>query len=161
MKAHYAMLAATSKTKAKQITLAREKSPASQSHPSGRSLRDRDALVPDYSFGNNIKVSFPAIKFPQRSALDWAVDSPSLPGTPGSAVTVLPEGSYWNIKRIKLGNALIETWYQAPYPEEFANVPDGTLWLCEFCLKYTKTEWQLNRHRVGAFISISLTTAKN
>lgn len=56
------------------------------------------------------------------------------------------EGS---ITRIRFGEYEIETWYQAPYPEEYARVPDGRLWLCEFCLKYMKGAFQASRHRVG------------
>jgi hypothetical protein len=68
----------------------------------------------------------------------------SVPGTP----TALPDGQFSNVKRIRFGDYEIETWYQAPYPEEYSRVPDGRLWLCEFCLKYMKSEFQASRHRV-------------
>jgi hypothetical protein len=46
----------------------------------------------------------------------------------------------------------IDTWYSAPYPEEYQHVPDGRLWLCEFCLKYMKSGFVAGRHRVGSEI---------
>lgn len=111
-------------------------------HTAVRNVRDRE-------LGNsagahaalNLRIRAP-IKVPSSSDL---LDSPSTPGTP---FTALPEGSYSNIRRIRFGAHEIETWYQAPYPEEFANVPDGTLWLCEWCLKYMKTAFQVDRHKV-------------
>ncbi|KAK6058967.1 MOZ/SAS family protein [Cooperia oncophora] len=36
------------------------------------------------------------------------------------------------------GSYEISTWYSAPYPQEYAHVP--ILHICEFCLKYMKTE---------------------
>ncbi|WVR09292.1 hypothetical protein IAU60_006357 [Kwoniella sp. DSM 27419] len=52
------------------------------------------------------------------------------------------------IKMIRFGQYEIDTWYSAPYPEEYAQVPDGKLWLCEFCLKYMKSGFVNDRHRV-------------
>ena len=71
-----------------------------------------------------------------------------------SGVFALPEGSYSNIAAIRFGQDYeIKTWYQAPYPEEFSRVPEGRLWLCEFCLKYFRTGFQAGRHRVRKFCS--------
>lgn len=55
-----------------------------------------------------------------------------------------------NIKAIRFGEFEIGTWYQAPFPEEYSRVADGKLWICEFCLKYMKGEFQAGRHRVSA-----------
>ncbi|WVQ74151.1 hypothetical protein IAR50_003743 [Cryptococcus sp. DSM 104548] len=52
------------------------------------------------------------------------------------------------IKTIRFGTYDIDTWYSAPYPEEYAYVPDGRLWLCEFCLKYMKSGFASTRHRL-------------
>ena len=69
-----------------------------------------------------------------------------------SQLFALPEGSYSNIVAIRFGQDYeIKTWYQAPYPEEFSRVPEGRLWLCEFCLKYFRTGFQAGRHRVSQF----------
>lgn len=53
------------------------------------------------------------------------------------------------IKTIRFGVFDIDTWYSAPYPEEYQHVPDGRLWLCEFCLKYMKSGFVAGRHRVS------------
>uniref|UniRef100_V5E440 Histone acetyltransferase n=1 Tax=Kalmanozyma brasiliensis (strain GHG001) TaxID=1365824 RepID=V5E440_KALBG len=52
------------------------------------------------------------------------------------------------IKCIRFGDFDIDTWYQAPYPEEYSMVPDGRLWICEFCLKYMKSRFMAQRHRL-------------
>ncbi|GAM27184.1 hypothetical protein SAMD00019534_103590 [Acytostelium subglobosum LB1] len=51
-----------------------------------------------------------------------------------------------NINVIELGRYEIDTWYFAPYPEEFAKCEK--LFLCEFCLKYMKKKKTLNRHKL-------------
>eukprot|EP00842_Homolaphlyctis_polyrhiza_P006872 jgi/Hompol1/774/HPOL_002572-RA len=48
------------------------------------------------------------------------------------------------IPKIRFGQWEIDTWYAAPYPEEYNSVP--MLYLCEFCLKYMKSEFTLLRH---------------
>ncbi|KAK5982680.1 Histone acetyltransferase [Trichostrongylus colubriformis] len=45
---------------------------------------------------------------------------------------------------IRIGSYEISTWYNAPYPQEYAHVP--ILHICEFCLKYMKTEAILAQH---------------
>lgn len=52
------------------------------------------------------------------------------------------------IKTIRFGVYDIDTWYSAPYPEEYQNVPEGRLWLCEFCLKYMKSGFVAGRHQL-------------
>ncbi|GAA5968272.1 hypothetical protein JCM3765_000869 [Sporobolomyces pararoseus] len=42
----------------------------------------------------------------------------------------------------------IKTWYQAPFPEEYTRTPDGKLWVCESCLKYFRTRFEFDRHRL-------------
>ncbi|KAK4053187.1 Histone acetyltransferase [Microbotryomycetes sp. JL201] len=74
-------------------------------------------------------------------------------GTPflaGTTYTGPPTGSLpiVPIKTIRFGEFEIKTWYQAPFPDEFSRIPDGRLWLCEFCLKYMKTEFQHSRHKL-------------
>lgn len=46
---------------------------------------------------------------------------------------------------IEVGEYNINTWYSAPYPEEYAILPK--LFLCEFCLKYMKSLDNLRRHQ--------------
>ncbi|KAF9818602.1 hypothetical protein IEO21_02707 [Rhodonia placenta] len=72
-------------------------------------------------------------------------ESPSR-STPMPQMQQPPNGL--RIRRIRFGEYDIETWYDAPFPEEYANIPDGRLWLCEFCLKYMKSEFISRRHQL-------------
>lgn len=53
--------------------------------------------------------------------------------------TLLPR-----IPKIQIGAYEIDTWFAAPYPEEFTRIPK--LYLCEYCLKYSKSDFSMNRH---------------
>ncbi|KAL3273212.1 hypothetical protein HHI36_014668 [Cryptolaemus montrouzieri] len=46
---------------------------------------------------------------------------------------------------IEFGKYEICTWYSSPFPQEYARLPK--LFLCEFCLKYTKSKAVLERHQ--------------
>ncbi|XP_055123604.1 histone acetyltransferase KAT7-like [Symphalangus syndactylus] len=48
------------------------------------------------------------------------------------------------IKAIAFGHYDLDTWYHSPYPEEYARL--GRLYMCEFCLKYMKSQTILHRH---------------
>ncbi|XP_051772369.1 histone acetyltransferase KAT6B isoform X3 [Ctenopharyngodon idella] len=45
---------------------------------------------------------------------------------------------------IEFGKYEIQTWYSSPYPPEYSRLPK--LYLCEFCLKYMKSQDILQRH---------------
>ncbi len=47
-------------------------------------------------------------------------------------------------KIIKFGDFEMESWYKSPYPEEFWNL--DVIYICQYCLKYLKSNWILNRH---------------
>ncbi|KAI8374081.1 acyl-CoA N-acyltransferase [Choanephora cucurbitarum] len=49
------------------------------------------------------------------------------------------------IKQILFNNYLIDTWYVAPYPEEYSQ--SSTLYICEFCMKYMKSSFVADRHK--------------
>jgi hypothetical protein len=53
-------------------------------------------------------------------------------------------------KKIRFGKYVIDTWFLSPYPTEFCNQP--LLYICEFCFKYSKTEFTANRHKEKCFI---------
>ncbi|XP_038635768.1 histone acetyltransferase KAT7 isoform X3 [Scyliorhinus torazame] len=55
----------------------------------------------------------------------------------------ITEGSNM-IKTIVFGRYELDTWYHSPYPEEYARL--GRLYMCEFCLKYMKSQTILRRH---------------
>lgn len=61
----------------------------------------------------------------------------------GSSLVAQPTGSRPKLEKIRtiaFGKYRIDTWYTAPYPAEYSLVPNGTLWMCEFCLRYMKDE---------------------
>ncbi|KAJ7039611.1 hypothetical protein C8F04DRAFT_1317664 [Mycena alexandri] len=95
---------------------------------------------------------------PLRSSfLQHSHPSPSASPAPSSASGALGAALRHNhdggppalrISTIRFGQYDIKTWYSAPFPEEYANVPDGRLWICEFCLKYMKSRFGATRHRM-------------
>lgn len=78
--------------------------------------------------------------------------TPKTPGTPASIEATVASsaesGTAMPIKTVRFGEFDIDTWYQAPYPEEYSRVPDGRLWICEYCLKYMKSRFMASRHRM-------------
>uniref|UniRef100_A0A182Y4N8 histone acetyltransferase n=1 Tax=Anopheles stephensi TaxID=30069 RepID=A0A182Y4N8_ANOST len=46
---------------------------------------------------------------------------------------------------VRLGRHEIVTWYSSPFPQEYAKLK--VLYMCEFCLKYMKTNDELGRHQ--------------
>ena len=58
-----------------------------------------------------------------------------------------------NIKMVQLGKHLIQPWYFSPYPEELTKIP--IVYLCEFCLKFTKSLHCLKRHRVNICFTVN------
>ncbi|KAF8425929.1 putative histone acetyltransferase [Tirmania nivea] len=55
-------------------------------------------------------------------------------------------GTASKIKNIHFGDYEIDTWYAAPYPEEYSQ--NKTLYICEFCLKYMNSEYVSWRHKM-------------
>lgn len=78
--------------------------------------------------------------------------TPNTPGTPvafeATVASSAESGTAMPIKMVRFGEFDIDTWYQAPYPEEYSRVPDGRLWICEYCLKYMKSRFMASRHRM-------------
>ncbi|KAJ3828458.1 hypothetical protein EV361DRAFT_802692 [Lentinula raphanica] len=70
------------------------------------------------------------------------------PSTSGGPNTSKNDPPTLRIRSIRFGAYEIKTWYDAPFPEEYANIPDGRLWICEFCLKYMKSKFGAVRHRM-------------
>ncbi|KAJ7220037.1 hypothetical protein GGX14DRAFT_354739 [Mycena pura] len=83
------------------------------------------------------------------------IPSPSASPAPSSASGALGMRHNYDtattplrITTIRFGQYDIRTWYNAPFPEEYSNIPDGRLWICEFCLKYMKSRFGATRHRM-------------
>ncbi|KAH9983094.1 acyl-CoA N-acyltransferase [Russula compacta] len=102
--------------------------------------------------GPEIPIAGPSSR-PLRSTIAIPVAQPAnlarsvspTPSTPGpSPATTYPPGL--RIRTIRFGEYDIQTWYDAPFPEEYANILDGRLWICEFCLKYNKSRFGASRH---------------
>lgn len=77
----------------------------------------------------------------------------SVPSTPVAedlavAASAAETGTATPIRMIRFATFDLDVWYQAPYPEEYSLVPDGRLWLCEYCLKYMKSRFMATRHRI-------------
>lgn len=70
---------------------------------------------------------------------------PSSPDTPADSAR---QPQTLRIRTIRFGRYDIRPWYDAPFPEEYANIPDGRLWICEFCLKYMRSAFAFGRHRM-------------
>lgn len=70
-------------------------------------------------------------------------------GVTGDAFVQRKEGlaadGIGRVEKIEFGAYEVDTWYAAPYPEEYARLKQ--LYLCEFCLKYMKTRQVLARHK--------------
>lgn len=50
-----------------------------------------------------------------------------------------------NIERVIIGGYNLKTWYFSPYPEKY-NRPGGTMFVCEYCLKYMQRGSSLRNH---------------
>ncbi|ORX53643.1 hypothetical protein DM01DRAFT_1407782 [Hesseltinella vesiculosa] len=51
------------------------------------------------------------------------------------------------INKIRFGDFMIDTWYVAPYPEEYSQ--HATLYICEYCMKYMKSKYVAGRHKIN------------
>ncbi|OAD04110.1 hypothetical protein MUCCIDRAFT_141157 [Mucor lusitanicus CBS 277.49] len=51
-----------------------------------------------------------------------------------------------HIRKIQIGMYVIDVWYLAPYPEEYSRL--SVLHICEFCLKYMKSQYIAKRHKI-------------
>ncbi|XP_050084157.1 histone acetyltransferase KAT7 isoform X2 [Anopheles aquasalis] len=47
-------------------------------------------------------------------------------------------------KYVSMGRHCMQVWYQSPYPDDATRLPK--LYLCEFCLRYQKSEVGMKRH---------------
>lgn len=87
---------------------------------------------------------------PLRSSHQKLTPAPSASPAPSTPLTTTPHHeNYLRIRSIRFGEYDIQTWFDAPFPEEYMTIPDGRLWICEFCLKYMKSKFNAFRHRVS------------
>lgn len=64
----------------------------------------------------------------------------------GAASKRTVSGPPSKIKCIQFGKHVIDTFYAAPYPEEYSH--ESRLFICEFCLKYLPSEFVAYRHKL-------------
>ncbi|KAL2005766.1 hypothetical protein VTN00DRAFT_10259 [Thermoascus crustaceus] len=67
-------------------------------------------------------------------------------GDTGHRASQKVSGPPSKIKCINFGGYEIETWYAAPYPEEYSR--NRVLYICEFCLKYMNSDFVAWRHKL-------------
>ncbi|KAL2365828.1 hypothetical protein RJZ56_001283 [Blastomyces dermatitidis] len=84
----------------------------------------------------------------QKAEEEWrqkmaAVDQS---GDPAPRASQKISGPPSKIKYISFGGYEIETWYAAPYPEEYSR--NRVLYICEFCLKYMNSAFVAWRHKL-------------
>jgi histone acetyltransferase HTATIP len=58
-----------------------------------------------------------------------------------------------NVELIELGRNIIQPWYFSPYPKELTQL--SCIYLCEFCLTYTKSRSALARHVVSLNVKLT------
>lgn len=111
-----------------------------------------DSVVPITFSLPNILPSLPtAVTALRRTERQSTPSTPAFSAAPSPGPPVLAN-PITPITAIRFGEFEITTWYQAPFPEEYSRIPDGKLWICEFCLKYMKGGFQAERHRVSIIL---------
>ena len=113
--------------------------PSQATHTSSRPLRSQLSQLHQPIYQHHLTKAPP----PTSSSLQTPVSaSPSVFTSSGDGSAPL------RIRTIRIGAYEIDTWYDAPFPEEYACVPEGKLYMCEFCLKYIKSPFGAARHRM-------------
>lgn len=113
--------------------------PSQATHTSSRPLRSQLSQLHQPIYQHHLTKAPP----PTSSSLQTPVSASP------SAFTGSADGSApLRIRTIRIGAYEIDTWYDAPFPEEYACVPEGKLYMCEFCLKYIKSPFGAARHRM-------------
>lgn len=84
----------------------------------------------------------------QKAEEEWQqrVREAELIGEGTSTASQKVSGPPSKIKYINFGGYEIETWYAAPYPEEYSR--NRVLYICEFCLKYMNSDYVAWRHKL-------------
>ncbi|KAG0306464.1 hypothetical protein BGZ98_002344 [Dissophora globulifera] len=110
-----------------------------EEHPFGPHLTNEDADVSHTAPDAKDKMRFEVA----RDLAEKLVKDVPESSEAGSSAYSSPVAA---IKKIRFGDWEIDTWYVAPYPEEYSQHP--ILYICEFCLKYMKSSFMAGRHRL-------------
>ncbi|KAI9777609.1 MAG: hypothetical protein M1839_008663 [Geoglossum umbratile] len=88
----------------------------------------------------------------QRAEEEWKQRAATASGASGLNGDSNDHGSHKvsgpasKIQCVNFGGYEIDTWYAAPYPEEYSR--NRVLYICEFCLKYMNSEYVAWRHKL-------------
>ncbi|KAL8933407.1 MAG: hypothetical protein Q9216_006380, partial [Gyalolechia sp. 2 TL-2023] len=82
----------------------------------------------------------------QKAEDEWKQKTASEGETENSRRSQKVSGPPSKIKCVNFGGFEIETWYAAPYPEEYSR--NRVLYICEFCLKYMNSDYVAWRHKL-------------
>lgn len=84
----------------------------------------------------------------RKAEEEWQrkVREAELNGEPVQHASQKVSGPPSKVKYINFGGYEIETWYAAPYPEEYSR--NRVLYICEFCLKYMNSDFVAWRHKL-------------
>lgn len=85
----------------------------------------------------------------QQAEEEWKRKAAILSETQGEQTSRTSQkvaGPPSKIKCISFGGWEIDTWYAAPYPEEYSR--NRVLYICEFCLKYMNSDYVAWRHKL-------------
>ncbi|KAI4250242.1 MAG: hypothetical protein LQ352_005414 [Teloschistes flavicans] len=82
----------------------------------------------------------------QKAEEEWKQKTASEGETENKGRSQKVSGPPSKIKCVNFGGYEIETWYAAPYPEEYSR--NRVLFICEFCLKYMNSDYVAWRHKL-------------
>ncbi|KAL8774415.1 MAG: hypothetical protein Q9194_004041 [Teloschistes cf. exilis] len=82
----------------------------------------------------------------QKAEEEWKQKTASEGETENKGRGQKVSGPPSKIKCVNFGGYEIETWYAAPYPEEYSR--NRVLYICEFCLKYMNSDYVAWRHKL-------------
>ena len=117
-----------------------------KSKPYGGILNDVDADT-----SKTLPVAADRIRFNearQKAEEDWKLKTATSEAEmePKGRSSQKISGPPSKIKCVNFGGYEIETWYAAPYPEEYSR--NRVLYICEFCLKYMNSDYVAWRHKL-------------
>ncbi|KAL8710753.1 MAG: hypothetical protein Q9220_004771 [cf. Caloplaca sp. 1 TL-2023] len=82
----------------------------------------------------------------QKAEEEWKLKTASEGENESRGRSQKVSGPPSKIKCVNFGGYEIETWYAAPYPEEYSR--NRVLYICEFCLKYMNSDYVAWRHKL-------------
>ncbi|KAL9106523.1 MAG: hypothetical protein Q9227_008438 [Pyrenula ochraceoflavens] len=80
------------------------------------------------------------------ASLELDGDRTDTPVPPSSRPNKKNSNPASKIEKVQFGKYVIDTFYSAPYPEEFSH--ERRLFICEFCLKYLPSQFVAFRHKL-------------